>query len=840
MSSAVSPPPNSVSEFVESFKPFEKKFIRRVDAALYFADKSIPVFPLYTVRDGNCTCHKGEGCRNPGKHPMHKNWQNEATTDPEKIRKIWLVHPDANIGLAMGNGLVGIDIDVKNGKDGWTELQKILKQHNSDQIISLIQATPSGGLHIILKVKDSSVITGVADALSVGIDIRSDGNLLVGGGSENDKGIYRVFGHPIVNASDWLESLLIGKANWVKPIIKRIQTEATFNQGERNKSCLAYSVLLNRQGCTKEEFKNKMTEFAKTRCIPPYEEPALDYMIEHYYSPTRAVNSDAPTFIDLGDPNFKIWEVPEERVKESLTALYEYVPQGPDETYELAKRNLPNILMQYLKHKYYVTREMAFEKPTELLYCYNGRYYEWEPTNLELRRKLEYITSNHITGSEKNEVIGKLIDNAFIKAQSDRYVALENKLLDCEIWRVSDFTPEIFVTVHLPVKFDEDATHPLWNKFLSEVVYLESIPRLQEWGGYLLIPGYPIKKAFLAIGPTNSGKTTFLLTIKEILGLNNVSAATLQQLSQVDQRFAASNLFKKLANIAPDMASNSLGDVSMFKAIVGRDIVSIEFKYKQAFDSQLRSKLLFSANSLPHVKDDDEAFFNRWDIIVFHSPPRVDTRLQEKLKNEASGILNWMIEGARRIIGNGMKFTHTTPTVEAMQTWEIASNPIKAFYNRCISKEGDEERYSSDYYAAFKEFAEACHAKLVDEDVFDQQFSKISKTQIITRQRNKEKIRFRKGLRIQPKSEWSDANLASLNDAFKAESDPEKIYEAARGTFISLSLVARERNNIERWVWSEFKMPLERAKSLVDDWISRKLVTLNGKSLEFLEGGANA
>lgn len=832
MSSTVSPPPNSIQEFIEQLKPFERHFPSRVEAALYFADKEMPVFPLHTVRGGRCTCRNDKSCKAPGKHPLHKNWQDEATIDPEKIKKIWLANPDANIGLKMGNGLVGIDIDVKNGKDGWREWLQILKHYNSDRIVSLIQATPSGGLHIILKVNDSFVITGASDALGKGIDIRSDGNLLVGGGSENDKGVYKVFDLPLVRAPGWLESLMVKNSSWTKLMVRRIENGAIFNQGERNKACLAYTIILNRRGCTIEEFKKNLAEFALNRCVPPYNGPALEYMKEHYWNPLGDGLADVPNFQDLGKPDFKIWEVPEAKVRTAITAIYEYVPQEVNETYELAKKNLPNMLMQYLKHLYHVTRETAFGKPADLLYYYNGRFYDYEPTNLAIRAKMEYLTSNHITTSEKNEVIAKLMDNAYIREQQERYIALENKLLDCEKWRVLDFTPEIFATIHLPVEYIEGASHPVLDKFLSEVVNPEDLQRLQELGGYLLIPGYPIKKSFLAIGPTDSGKTTFLLTLKEVLGLNNVSAATLQQLSQVDQRFVASKLFKKLANVAPDMPSSSLGDVSAFKAIVGRDIVSIEFKYKQSFDAQLRSKLLFSANTLPYAKDDDEAFFNRWDIAVFHKPPEIDTALQDKLKAEISGILNWMIEGAKRIVENGMKFSHSTPTAEAMQIWEIASDPVKAFFNRCIVKEGDGERTASDYYVAYRKFTDAYHAKLVDEDVFDPQFSKISKTQIFTRQKSHEKVRLRKGLKIRDETEWLSTEVDE-----QQEYGLDKIYGFVRKTFVSLDPAPRERDNIERWISSEFGVSIQKAQSLVDEWISKGRVTLNGKHLEFHRDG---
>jgi len=39
----------------------------------------------------------------------------DATTDQEQVRRWWRSFPRSNIGLAMGNGLMVIDIDPRHG-----------------------------------------------------------------------------------------------------------------------------------------------------------------------------------------------------------------------------------------------------------------------------------------------------------------------------------------------------------------------------------------------------------------------------------------------------------------------------------------------------------------------------------------------------------------------------------------------------------------------------------------------------------------------------------------------------------------------------------------------------
>lgn len=84
-----------------------------VDAALSYAARGWPVFPLHSIRGGHCSCRAGAACSRPGKHPRTPHGRTDATTDPEIVRRFWACWPDANIGIATGleSGLLVVDLD---------------------------------------------------------------------------------------------------------------------------------------------------------------------------------------------------------------------------------------------------------------------------------------------------------------------------------------------------------------------------------------------------------------------------------------------------------------------------------------------------------------------------------------------------------------------------------------------------------------------------------------------------------------------------------------------------------------------------------------------------------
>ena len=81
--------------------------------ALNYVKKGFKVFPLKPNT-------KGE--------QVLESWKYESTTNLNQIDYWWNKNPNYNIGLVTGNGLLVIDIDVKNGKDGLQSIKKLLRE----------------------------------------------------------------------------------------------------------------------------------------------------------------------------------------------------------------------------------------------------------------------------------------------------------------------------------------------------------------------------------------------------------------------------------------------------------------------------------------------------------------------------------------------------------------------------------------------------------------------------------------------------------------------------------------------------------------------------------------
>lgn len=157
-------------------------------AALRLAAKGFPVFRLMPGSKLPLSPKLGQ---------TTETWPNEATTDPDKIERIW-GNTDYNIGIATGSIFV-IDIDTKNGKLGLENARALELDFDTYTV-----ETPSGGLHLYYA--DEGLATS-AGKLAPGIDTRGAGGFVVAPGSFINGTPYRVVKNTELRLADtWVKS----------------------------------------------------------------------------------------------------------------------------------------------------------------------------------------------------------------------------------------------------------------------------------------------------------------------------------------------------------------------------------------------------------------------------------------------------------------------------------------------------------------------------------------------------------------------------------------------------------------------------------------------------------
>lgn len=281
------------------------------------------------------------------------------------------------------------------------------------------------------------------------------------------------------------------------------------------------------------------------------------------------------------------------------------------------------------------------------------------------------------------------------------YLNLKNGLLDMETFNLLPHTPDYFSTVQVPYDYDPDATAPEFEKFIETITKGNETTALmlQEMFGYCIMDGNPKHKVFYLYGETaRNGKSTTAKILGGLIGLENISTLTLQQLSS-DNTSILTSLIGKQINIADEISSKFI-DSSRFTSISAEGIVEVNPKHKPAFTYKITTKFIVACNDLPRFQD-AQGMRHRMISIPFRyqipEAERIDRYEDVLLKKEASGILNWAIAGARNFQG---LFSVNEQSAEDIHANTLENNSTYAFLEREYDfvSEGDTKLTSEDLY----------------------------------------------------------------------------------------------------------------------------------------------
>jgi phage/plasmid-associated DNA primase len=195
-------------------------------------------------------------------------------------------------------------------------------------------------------------------------------------------------------------------------------------------------------------------------------------------------------------------------------------------------------------------------------------------------------------------------------------------------------------------------------------------------------------------GLADTSKTTLALLISEVIGRNN---CTELRTSQLDERFETSAFVGKTVLLAPDVKANFLSrdGAKVLKRLVGGDRQSAEFKRanrRVPFDGIFNVIVTSNSRLRAKLEGDADAWRRRLLIIRFEirrSGARIADFHLAVVRDYGSGILNFMIQGAQKLLESGGRFITTQIQKERVSKFIDESDSLRIFLRSNLAASTD-------------------------------------------------------------------------------------------------------------------------------------------------------
>ena len=346
---------------------------------------------------------------------------------------------------------------------------------------------------------------------------------------------------------------------------------------------------------------------------------------------------------------------------------------------------------------------------TRQVWIFNEKH--WVPMErVELEAFAENALEPKPNSSERKEFVSKVI---LYNLQSQDFfetegmMNLSNGVLDIESNVLMEHSSEYGFRYTIPFPFDVDAKCNRFDLFMREVTLDDPslTDLLLEYIGYCLsgTPAYKGEKAMILIGDGSNGKSVLLDVIRYLAGKEAYSAISMADVQNEQHRF---QLVGKLFNVSEETPRKSLVDSSMFKNLITGGEMTVKKVYQPPFSVNNHCKFIFAANDLPDASDKTTGLFRRLIIVPFRAEftgQQIDRTIRQKLQLEASGILNRVVEGYRRLVKNDYHFTDSAKAAESRDAYTSEINGLGDWikYNLKYDEEVDGS-FTGELYNEYK------------------------------------------------------------------------------------------------------------------------------------------
>ena len=277
----------------------------------------------------------------------------------------------------------------------------------------------------------------------------------------------------------------------------------------------------------------------------------------------------------------------------------------------------------------------------------------------------------------------------------------------------------------VPVAYDPKATCPRWTAFIEEFQPDAQQRRMVQVGFGLGLLGITVQRLFFHYGNGANGKSVAMEVICRVLGEAAVTLPSSSFFGPSGQAGGASPDIallhgRRLLRVKELPRGEPLRE-DLVKELTGGEEMSVRDLYAGYFTFKPIFAAHMSGNDYPDITGTDNGIWRRMAVVLWPKTiPDAEQRDFEDVVGEfmaeSSGILNWLIEGARIFLTEGLVIPEQV--ARETQKYRDDMDPTSGFVGQCVRPKGDEEVLARDLYRAYTAWALASAVKPISETRF--------------------------------------------------------------------------------------------------------------------------
>lgn len=370
-----------------------------------------------------------------------------------------------------------------------------------------------------------------------------------------------------------------------------------------------------------------------------------------------------------------------------------------------------------------IIQEKQIITSNEQCYFFNGKYYQ-KLEDVDLERIIHTEYNIGLKQTRRRECVQFIKLKSYVSSKELNadwnQITFRNGILNISTMILMPHTPNVYNTVYIDYNYEEDAIFSksidtFFNTLSGFDDDLKTL--LYEIVGCCLIRKNLFSKFFLCCGQGQTGKSSYLRLIKNLVGKHNASFLSINDL---EEKFGPIDLHNKLVNLGDDVPYYLKETATLKKLVTGEEFLADQ-KYKQPINFENFATLIFTTNKLPEVSDKSTGFYRRLMIIELNNKiTKPDMFFFDRLTDaDYEYLLSKAISAVTKAIKNG-KLTSYDGAEEKLEKYRREQSATLSFltdmtYNR-------DNLYKKPCMVVYKEFEQYCRdvgLKVVKKTNFD-------------------------------------------------------------------------------------------------------------------------